>query len=83
MNLIKLTAAILIVLFSGQVFSDVDVKGYYRKDGTYVQPSHRSDPDHNKNNNWSTKGNVNPYTGDEGTKPADNKYTEPSNFDKN
>lgn len=61
-------------MLSGNVFSDVDVKGYYRKDGIYVQPSHRSAPDQNKNNNWSTKGNKNPYTEKEGTKPTDNSY---------
>ncbi len=41
----------------------VRVKGYYRKDGTYVQPHYRSNPDGNPYNNWSYPGNVNPYTG--------------------
>jgi hypothetical protein len=49
---------------------DVYVRGYYRKDGTYVRPHHRSDPDGNFWNNWSTKGNVNPYTGKPGTKTS-------------
>lgn len=47
---------------------DVKVRGYYRKDGTYVQPHYRSRPNHTKLDNWSTKGNVNPYTGKRGTK---------------
>ncbi len=51
--------------------SSTHVKGYYRKDGTYVQPHHRTTPDGTKNNNWSTKGNVNPYTGEPGTKDPD------------
>jgi len=46
----------------------VRVRGYYRKDGTYVQPHYRSAPDGSPYNNWSTKGNVNPYTGEEGRK---------------
>lgn len=46
----------------------VHVRGYYRKDGTYVQPHYRSAPDGNFYNNWSTRGNVNPYTGEPGTK---------------
>jgi hypothetical protein len=46
----------------------VRVRGYYRKDGTYVQPHYRSNPDGNPYNNWSTKGNINPYTGKVGTK---------------
>lgn len=47
---------------------DVSVHGYYRRNGTYVQPYHRSAPDHSYNNNWSTSPNVNPYTGQEGTR---------------
>jgi hypothetical protein len=54
--------------FSTDAISQVRVKGYYRKDGTYVRPHVRSNPDGNFYNNWSTKGNVNPYTGEEGTK---------------
>jgi len=50
----------------------VSVRGYVRKDGTYVAPHYRSAPDGNFNNNWSTKGNVNPYTGKEGTKTSPN-----------
>lgn len=45
------------------------VGGYTRKDGTYVAPHRQTNPDSSKMNNWSTKGNVNPYTGKEGTKP--------------
>lgn len=45
------------------VDAQVHVKGYYRKDGTYVQPHWRSSPDGNPYNNWSYPGNVNPYTG--------------------
>lgn len=44
------------------------VSGYTKKDGTYVAPSHATNPDSSKANNWSQKGNVNPYTGKEGTK---------------
>jgi len=43
--------------------AQVHVKGYYRKDGTYVQPHYRSSPDGNPYNNWSYPGNTNPYTG--------------------
>lgn len=52
----------------GKGGGSVSVRGYFRKDGTYVQPHHRSAPDGNFNNNWSTSGNVNPYTGEEGKK---------------
>ena len=45
----------------------VHVQGHIRKDGTYVQPHYRSAPDSSFYNNWSTKGNFNPYTGESGT----------------
>lgn len=51
--------------------SDHVISGYTRSNGTYVQPSHATNPDSTRNNNYSTKGNVNPYTGKGGTKPRD------------
>jgi hypothetical protein len=44
---------------------DVYVKGYYR-DGTYIEGYHRSAPDSTVTNNFSYKGNINPYTGEDG-----------------
>jgi len=44
------------------------VKGYYKKSGTYVMPSYRSTKDSYKFNNYSSKGNSNPYTGKKGYK---------------
>jgi len=46
---------------------DVQVNPYLRQDGTYVQPHHRTVPDGNPFNNYSTRGNRNPYTGQMGT----------------
>ena len=46
----------------------VHVRGYTKSNGTYVAPHYRSAPDGNFGNNWSTLGNVNPYTGEPGTK---------------
>lgn len=48
--------------------SSTHVKGYTKKNGKYVAPHRRTTPDKSKKNNWSTKGNVNPYTGKLGTK---------------
>lgn len=42
------------------------VKSYTRKDGTVVKGYYRSVPDKDKNNNWSAKGNINPFTGKKG-----------------
>jgi hypothetical protein len=44
------------------------IKGYTKKNGSYVAPSHATNPNKSKNDNWSTKGNANPHTGKEGTK---------------
>lgn len=44
------------------------VSGHVTKSGTYVQPHRATNRDSTKANNWSQKGNVNPYTGKEGTK---------------
>jgi len=38
------------------------VKGYIKKSGTYVTPHYRSKSDGKSYNNWSTKGNTNPFT---------------------
>lgn len=49
---------------------DVWVNGYTRKDGTYVQGHYRTKPNHTKNDNYSTIGNINPYTGELGVHPG-------------
>ena len=46
----------------------VNVRPHVRKDGTLVQPHPRTGPDASRWNNWSTKENVNPYTGKPGSK---------------
>src|SRR6266496_5206405 len=65
-----LTVAVLVLLASAgyTALGAVHVSGYVRKDGTYVAPHYRSDPDGNFYNNWSTKGNVNPFNGQEGSR---------------
>jgi len=52
----------------GHSSSPVHVSGHTTKTGAYVPAHYRTAPDHSKLNNWSTKGNVNPYTGKAGTK---------------
>lgn len=42
------------------------VKGYIRADGTYVPGYYRSTPNNTTLDNYSTKGNVNPFTGQPG-----------------
>jgi hypothetical protein len=43
------------------------VRGYTRADGTYVAPHRATNPNDTRADNWSTKGNVNPDTGKDGT----------------
>lgn len=48
--------------------TQVMVRGYVKTNGTYVQPHHRTSPNSTVQDNWSTYPNVNPYTGNIGTK---------------
>jgi len=45
--------------------------GYFRRDGTYVHPYHATNPNSTGTDNYSTKGNVNPWTGQPGTHYVD------------
>jgi len=53
----------LLLSVGGVAFADSYVRGYVRRDGTYVAPHWRSSPDRNPYNNFSYPGNTNPYTG--------------------
>lgn len=53
----------------------VPIRGYIKRDGTYVMPSHRTSPNATRLDNWSSKPNINPYTGKLGTKDP---YAPPS-----
>ena len=44
---------------------------YFRRNGTYVHGYHATNQNSTRNDNYSTRGNVNPYTGTAGTKPRD------------
>jgi hypothetical protein len=64
---IVFTLTIIGIASTAATAGDTYVNGYTKKDGTYVQPYHRTEPDNTKLNNYSTQGNVNPYTGQAGT----------------
>lgn len=64
----KLLLALLLTLFAVPALAgDVFVNGYFRSNGTYVQPYHRTSPNNTLFDNYSTKGNINPWTGKAGT----------------
>jgi hypothetical protein len=62
---------ICVLLFSfaitWQAAADVSVRGYYRSNGTYVQPHYRSPPNGTVTDNYSYRRNINPHTGSVGT----------------
>jgi hypothetical protein len=64
--------ALIAAVLTAATFSAADaasrVRGYTRNNGTYVAPHMRSSPDRSYNNNWTTRPNVNPYTGQRGTR---------------
>jgi hypothetical protein len=62
---VSLAAALMLTIWCGAANSAEAgrVRGYYRSNGTYVQPHIRSDPDRSPYNNYSYPGNYNPYTG--------------------
>ena len=80
-NVIALAAAALVLLGTsldseaksrraatgtGAKSSSTHVRGHVTKKGTYVAPHRRTTADKTKTNNYSTKGNVNSYTGKKG-----------------
>lgn len=69
--IISLTALFLVFSFSLATASNAEavqrVKGYTTKKGTYVAPHFKQSPNSSKFDNFSTKGNINPFTGKKGT----------------
>jgi hypothetical protein len=62
MKKILLATAAFVLLAFYQANADT-VRGYVRKDGTYVAPHQRTSPDHNPYNNYNFPGNYNPNSG--------------------
>jgi len=60
-------AAASLSIFTPATAQTTHVKGHVRKDGTYVPPHYRTNPNTTKTDNFSSKPNVNPYTGKQGT----------------
>jgi uncharacterized low-complexity protein len=50
--------------------TDVHVSAHTTKNGKYVKAHERTVPNGTQTDNYSTKGNANPYTGKKGTKKA-------------
>lgn len=63
----KPTLAIAILFACAAASAQTYVKPHVTKDGTYVAGHYRSAPNSTDLDNYSTKGNTNPYTGAVGT----------------
>src|SRR6185437_11450704 len=74
---VGLLLAALIALVPVASYAGQHVNGYYRSNGTYVQPYTRSAPDSTVRNNYSFQGNTNPYTGSTGTNRYSHDQTSP------
>jgi hypothetical protein len=64
----ELAIIVVAITVAAPALAQTRVDGYVRKDGAYVPPHVRSAPDGNRSNNWTTSPNVNPYTGERGTR---------------
>lgn len=64
--IVGVLAAGVVLGVTGVADAYVGVRGYVRRNGTYVQPHYRSNSDSYRWNNWSTRGNTNPFTGRRG-----------------
>jgi hypothetical protein len=67
----KFFLILAVVITAGAAHAkDTYVNGYVKSNGTYVEGHYRSGANNTTYDNYSTQGNVNPYTGSYGTKPA-------------
>jgi len=64
-------AAMTFLIISPLVIADTWVNGYVRRDGAYVEGHYRQERNSTNLDNYSTQGNVNPYSGEQGTRARD------------
>ncbi len=65
--LILATAVSVSGAAAAQYSAPVTVRGHTTREGVYVPPHVRTAPNDTRTDNWSSKPNVNPYTGKAGT----------------
>jgi hypothetical protein len=75
MRFVILAAAILAATSAGAAPAH-HVRGYVTENGTYVAPHYQTNPNNTRVDNYSSQGNVNPYTGQAGSV---NPYGAPAN----
>lgn len=67
MRLILVGMVVAITASAVSAQGTTSVRGYIKKDGTYVAPHVRTNPNNTRLDNYSTAPNYNPYTGKQGT----------------
>lgn len=67
MKVTKIGVLCLALTASGAAAAQTYVQPYVRSDGTYVQGHYKSEANSSRADNYSAKGNYNPYTGERGT----------------
>lgn len=65
-SLVFVALVVTLTMASGAE-ADKYKRAYVTKAGTYVAPHYQTAPNRTKVDNYSSKGNVNPYTGKKGT----------------
>lgn len=66
MKIFTIIIAVIFLLTSISFARTVRVRGSVRKSSKIIAPHYRTSPDSTRINNWSTKGNINPFTGKRG-----------------
>ena len=72
---------LMLVTISLAATANENVRGYMKKDGTYVDPHHRTSPNNRRYDNYSSQGNQNLYTGQPGSER--NEFSNPPAYNKN
>ena len=75
-TILNFSILVLLLFAANPLFAQTTtyVPGYVKKNGTYVAPHFKTTPNKTKADNFSTKPNINPYTGKVGTKTNPDPY---------
>ena len=79
----KKTVVILLATLTLSAWSQTYVAPHVTKNGTYVEGHYRSNPNNTERDNYGSKGNYNPYSGQEGSRtPKEDKpdYLTPHSY---
>jgi hypothetical protein len=66
----KIICSLILITVSTSSFAvgSHRVRGYTKINGTYVPPHRQTNPNKTQRDNYSSRPNINPYTGKRGTK---------------